>query len=129
MINKKGGNDMTWLVNFFNNVKKFFTKLFGADAEVFMNLLEKVSPLVNLAYPIVKKVAQLTPNKTDNEILKAYESFGFQHLFNKKMDKGLALRELSKNVLRAANPDPITDYIANTAIELAYAKFKEEQGK
>jgi phosphoglycerate dehydrogenase-like enzyme len=116
---------MKWLKNAFNSVRSFFGKLFDNDPEEFMALIEKVSPLVNKAYPIVKKIAALTPNKTDDAILAAYESLGFVGVFQAGTDKGLALRDLAKKVLVASSPDPVTDYLANTAIELAYAKFKE----
>lgn len=120
---------MNWLKNVFTSVKGFFTKLFGNNASAFMELIEKISPIVNKAYPFVKKVAQLTPNKTDDAILAAYEELGFKGLFVAGMDKGLALRDLAKKLLLASSPDPVSDYIANTAIELAYAKYKEEINK
>jgi hypothetical protein len=118
---------MKWLKNLFGSVKSFFVKLFGVDAEDFMDLIEKLSPLVNKAYPIVKKIADLTPNKTDDAILAAYESLGFTGVFKPGTDKGLALRDLAKKVLNATTANPVSDYLANTAIELAYAKFKESK--
>jgi len=118
---------MNWLKNFFGNVRTFFGKLFDSDPEVFMLLIQKISPIVNRAYPIVKKIALLTPTKTDDVIIAAYESFGLHNLFQPGTDPGIALRDLAKKVLISTNPDPISDYLANTAIELAYAKYKEEQ--
>jgi hypothetical protein len=120
---------MNWIKNIFISVKGFFTKLFGNNASAFMELIEKVSPIVNKAYPVVKKIAQLTPTKTDDVILAAYEELGFKGMFVAGSDKGLALRDLAKKLLLASSPDPISDYIANTAIELAYAKYKEELNK
>ena len=118
---------MKWFNNLFYTVKSFFGKLFGSDGDGFIRLIEKISPLVNKAYPIVKTVARLTPNKTDDEILKAYEKLGFSDVFDATKPKALSLRDLSKSILVASNPDPVSEYLANTAIELAYAKFKEEQ--
>lgn len=117
---------MDWLKNLFSTVKKFFSELFGKHANDFMKLLEILSPLVNRALPVVRKIAELTPNKTDDQILKAYDSLGFSGLFTPGNDKSLALRDLAKKVIIAANPDPVSDYLANTAVELAYAKYKQE---
>jgi hypothetical protein len=118
---------MNWLKNIFANAKSFFSKLFGPNADAFIALIEQLAPLVNKAYPVVKKIAALTPNKTDDAIIAAYEELGFKGLFVAGMDKSLALRDLAKKLLIATNPDPVSDYIANTAIELAYAKYKQEQ--
>jgi hypothetical protein len=118
---------MNWLKNLFNTVKNFFTKLFGQNANDFIALLEQLSPLVNKALPVVKKIALLTPTKTDDKILEAYERLGFVGLFTPGMDKSIALRDLAKKVIVASNPDPVSDYLANTAVELAYAKYKQEQ--
>lgn len=118
---------MNWFNNILSLVKNFFSKLFGSGADDFMALIEALAPQVNKAYPVVKKIAQLTPNKTDDAILAAYEELGFKGVFVSGADKSLALRDLAKKLLSAANPDPVSDYIANTAIELAYAKYKQEQ--
>lgn len=118
---------MNWFNNIWSLVRNFFSKLFGSGADDFMALIEALAPLVNKAYPVVKKIAQLTPNKTDDVILAAYEELGFKGVFVPGTDKSLALRDLAKKLLIASNPDPISDYLANTAIELAYAKYKQEQ--
>lgn len=117
---------MEWFKKLFNNVKSFFTKLFGNNASEFIVLLEQVSPLVNRALPVVRQIALLTPNKTDDAIVKAYDSLGFPGLFTPGSDKSVALRDLAKKVIIATNPDPVSDYLANTAVELAYAKYKQE---
>lgn len=120
---------MKWIKNVFNSASSFFGKLFDNDSDGFLSLIEKISPLVNKAYPIVKKIAALTPNKSDDAILAAYESMGFIGVFQAGSDKSLALRDLAKKALTAAHPDPVADYLAHTAIELAYSKFKESSKK
>lgn len=115
-----------WFTKIFTAPINFFKKLFSNGAEGFMQLIEKVSPLVNKAYPVVKKIAELTPTKTDDAILKAYEHYGLGKLFVAGTDKGLALRELAKEVIKDSNTTALNDYMLNTAVELAYAKYKEE---
>lgn len=118
---------MNFFTSFFGGVKSFFNKLFVGGGEDFLKLIEKISPIVNMAYPLVKRVAALTPNKTDDEILKAYHEFGVANLFEMGSNKSVALRDLVKHVLQKLNGGGVSEYIANTAIELAYAKYKEEQ--
>lgn len=120
---------MNWFKTVFNSASSFFGKTFGHEGEGFLSLIEKLSPIVLTAYPIVKKIASLTPNKTDDAILAAYESMGFAGVFNKGSDKSLALRDLAKRAVTAAHPDPVADYLINAAIELAYSKYKESSVK
>jgi hypothetical protein len=111
----------------------FFRKLFsvfGIGSNVIMKLLEMVSPIMDKAYPIVKQIALLTPNKTDDQIIRAYEFLGFAELFSARnnLDRSLILRELAKDALRGKiNNGSVPDYLINTAIELAYAKYKQEE--
>lgn len=115
-----------WLIKILKAPVEFFKALFDNGPEEFMKLIEKVSPLVNKAYPVVKKIAELTPTKTDDKILAAYEHYGLGKMFTAGTDKGLALRELAKSVIKDKNPSALNDYLLNTAVELAYAKYKEE---
>lgn len=119
-------------MNWFNRMFRKIFSLFGNTSNLILNVLEKVSPIVNTAYPIVKTIATLTPNKTDDQILLAYEHLGFADFFSARsnQDRSIMLRELAKDALRdKIKDDSIADYLINTAIELAYAKYKEEQEK
>ena len=120
---------MNWFKKIFESSNSFFGKIFGQHGEGFLTLLEKLAPIVQTAYPIVQKIALLTPPKTDEAILAAYESMGFTGLFNKGADKNLALRDLAKKAVVAVHPNPVADYLINTAIELAYSKYKESSAK
>lgn len=117
---------MNWIKKIFTTPVDFFKKLFSNGPEGFMKLIEKLSPVVNKAYPIVKKIAELTPTKTDDKILAAYEYYKVGHLFKADVDKGIALRDLAKQVIQDNSKDPLSDYVLNSAVELAYAKFKQE---
>jgi hypothetical protein len=115
-----------WIIKVLKAPVEFFKGLFDNGAEEFMKLIEKVSPLVNKAYPVVKKIAELTPTKADDAVLAAYEHYNMKQLFDADKDKGLALRDLAKAVIKDTSKDPLSDYLLNTAVELAYAKYKEE---
>lgn len=118
---------MNFLKNLFSSVNGFFQKLFTPEtAAGFIKLLELVSPYVNAAYPVVKKVAELTPTKLDDQIIAAYENFNMRDLFDPNKSKELALRDLVKEVLKRQLTQPAQDSMLNTAIELAYSKLKME---
>jgi len=118
---------MNWIKKIFATPVDFFKRLFAHGPDGFMQLIERLSPIVNKAYPVVKKIAELTPTKTDDVILAAYEYYRVGHLFKADTDKGMALRDLAKQVIKDRNTDPLSDYVLNSAVELAYAKFKQEQ--
>lgn len=120
---------MKWIKKIFTTPLEFFKRLFSNGPEGFMQLIERLSPIVNQAYPVVKKIAELTPTKTDDKILAAYEHYRVGHLFKADVDKGVALRDLAKLVVKDHSKDPLSDYVLNSAVELAYAKFKQELEK
>ena len=116
-------------MKFFKSISSFFGKLFKSIGQdnVF-SVIEKIEPLVNFAYPVVKRVAELTENKTDDAILAAYESYGLTKLFKKGYDKNLAIRDLVKQVVKThVKENTAQEYLLNTAVELAYASFREEK--
>lgn len=122
---------MKWFKSIFVSVTAFFGKLFAdIGSEGVLSVIEKIAPLVNTAYPIVKRVAELTPNKTDDVLMAAYEELGYAELFKPDVDKNIALRDLAKNVLKRSLPaGSAQEYLLNTAVELAYAKLKEDAAK
>jgi hypothetical protein len=104
------------------------------DIQVISSVINKIAPIVNAVYPIVVKIDQLTPTKTGNEILSAFESFGLGQLFVPGADISQQLRTLAAEALTksesfvslAASGHPVAEHLINSAIELAVAKLKEE---
>lgn len=120
---------MNWVKNIFSGVEGFFKRLFPDGTTSYIKVLEDISKPVSLVYPFVKKIAELTPNKTDDEILAAYEHFGLAKLFSTEVDKNVALRDLVKNLLirTQSSVGPLPSHLINLAIEFAYAKLKQEK--
>ena len=118
-----------------SSVKSIFKKLGNADRdiEILSAAISKVAPIVNQIYPIVVKIAKLTPSKTDDQILAAYAKFGLKNLFDPGQDTSHQLRTLavaalqsSDNYIKSTNAGgPVPAYLLNTALELAVAKLKE----
>jgi hypothetical protein len=118
---------MNWLKNLFTSAKGFFVKLFSKQlADGIMRVVSVVSPWVVEIYPIVVRVAELTPTRADDEILKLAKKYALK--FTKTTPKDFALREIAKAMFKAEIPEGANtqDYILNLAIEMAYAKFKQE---
>lgn len=121
---------MNWFKNLFTSAKGFFVKFFsGHLADGIMSVITTVSPWVIKIYPIVEQVAALTPTRTDDEVLALAKKYALK--FSKSTPKDFILREVAKAMFKKEVPEGavVQDYILNLAIELAYAKFKQELKK
>lgn len=109
-------------------VKSFFNRLINLfsnkSVEKLIDVLEFLSPHVNKAYPIVKKIAELTPTRIDDEIVKAYVHFGFKDVFDPNVEKNEALRNLARLVFKKESKEDVKDHVTNTAIEVAYTRYR-----
>jgi hypothetical protein len=118
-----------------SSVESVFKKLGNADhdIEILSSAISKVAPIVNQIYPIVVKIAELTPTKTGDQILAAYTKFGLSNLFVPGQDTSHQLKTLAVTALQNTDDyikstnagGPIPTYLLNTALELAVAKLKE----
>lgn len=99
-------------------------------------VIERVAPYVNMVYPIVVEIAKLTPTKTDDNIIKAYEKFKVELNISQLTamqtpeEKSLFLRDLARKLLRekfGVDEEKVADSLLNAAIELAYNKYKLEE--
>lgn len=100
-------------------------------------VVELVAPYVNMVYPIVVEISKLIPTKTDDNIIKAYEKFKVELNISQLVamqtpeEKSLFLRDLARKLLRVKfgiDENKVADSILNAAIELAYNKYKLEEG-
>jgi hypothetical protein len=84
--------------------------------------LEKAAELVPQALPVVRRIAALTPNRTDDEIVAAFEKYGVpcaqQYLATPVAARGYVLLQLATAVLAAQFPGVATN-VLNTAVQLA----------
>ena len=118
-----------------SSVKSVFKKLGNVDhdIEILSSAISKAAPIVNQIYPIVVKIAELTPTKTDDQILAAYTKFGLRNLFVPGQDTSHQLKTLAVTALKNTDAyikstntgGAVPAYILNTALELAVAKLKE----
>jgi len=85
--------------------------------------------LVPKAVPIVKEIAALTPTRSDDEIIAAFERYAVpgacQYLSLPREKRGLALLALATEILAAQVPGTPTR-ILNTAVQLAYTGVSAE---
>lgn len=107
---------ITWIVSFFRSGK----------AEQALNT---AAALVPKAIPIVKEIAAITPNRTDDEIAAAFERYAVPgaatYLALPRDKRGLALFQLATEALASLVPGTPTR-ILNTAVQLAYTTAAAE---
>lgn len=89
--------------------------------------LTKAVGLVPRALPIVQAIAEMTPNRTDDEIILAFERyavpFAGEYVNLPPQDRGFALLKLATSVLARELPGVPTNLL-NTAVQLAVTGHK-----
>lgn len=105
--------------------KKFVGLFTTENIKKFLGIVERISEPAAKMIPYVETVANLTANRTDDSILNAYKTLGFENLLTPGTDKATALRELTKLLVTRAGLAPANGYLFNLAIEMAYAKYRE----
>jgi len=111
---------------------KFITSIIQKIAWFFSSgkavaALTQAAELVPKALPIVQEIATLAPNRTDQEILAAFQKFAVpgaaQCLATPVAQRGYVLLQLATAVLADEFPGVATN-ILNTAVQLAVTGSK-----
>ena len=112
---------MKFLKNVIQKIVSFFA---SGKAEAALNL---AAGLVPKALPIVREIAALVPNRTDQEIAAAFEKFAIpaaaQYLAAPQAHRGYVLFDLATQVLAAQFPGVATN-ILNAAVQFAVTAMK-----
>ena len=103
-----------WIGSLFHKLHDIFA---GDKARA---AFDRVLSISQLALPIVKEIAAITPNRTDDEIVAAYEKYGVPLLKGSPAD---LLRWLVAHVLRQQGEDAPNNEV-NAGIELAVVAHK-----
>jgi len=101
-------------------VLTFFTG--GQAAKIF----ETIAELVPRAIPIVNTIAEMTPNKADDEIAAAFAKYGQEFrtdMLTSGVERGYLLLQLATRVLAVEFPTLATNII-NSAVQLAVTGHK-----
>jgi hypothetical protein len=89
--------------------------------------LNQAAALVPKALPIVQDIAAMVPNKTDREILSAFQKYAVpgaaQFLATPMAQRGYVLLHLATEVLASEFPSVATN-ILNTAVQFAVTGAK-----
>jgi len=112
---------MKFIQTIIQKIVAFFT---SGKAEA---ALTQAAGLVPKALPIVQEIAALTPNRTDDEIVAAFQKFAVpgaaQYLATPLAQRGYVLLQLATQVL-AANFPGIATNVLNAAVQLAVTGMK-----
>ena len=105
-------------------IQKIVSFFASGKAEAALN---QAAELVPKALPIVQEIATLAPNRTDQEILAAFQKFAVpgaaQYLATPAAQRGYVLLQLATQVLSAEVPGVATN-VLNTAVQLAVTGSK-----
>jgi hypothetical protein len=111
-------------MNFKRIIQKIVNFFSSGKAEA---ALETAAALVPKALPIVQDIAALVPNKTDQEILAAFQKYAVpgasQLLATPASQRGYVLLHLATEILAGEFPGLATN-ILNTAVQLAVTGAK-----
>lgn len=108
------------LSSFFHHIIEFF------KSDKAKHAFGEVSKIVPIALVIVKRIAELTPNRTDDEIVAAFEHYGIPTIDRGKLDPGAALLELATKVVADRLPPGTAKNLIQTAIQIAVTGSKAE---
>jgi hypothetical protein len=105
------------------------SSFFHAVANIFRSdkakrAFELASQIVPVALPIVEQIAALTPNRTDDEILAAFEHFGMPAIPAGIADPGAALLALATAVVGEKMPPGTPKSILQLGIQAAVTGMK-----
>jgi hypothetical protein len=117
---------MNWLSKALQGIGNFFTNLFtNKDAQNHMlAVLDQAGTIANAIYPIVKQVAALTPNRTDDEIVAAIDTLGVMGLVDPTVkDKADVLHNIVLAACQKMMPG-VGSSVLSLAIETAYQVLK-----
>jgi hypothetical protein len=105
-------------------IQKIVAFFVSGKAEAALN---QAAELVPKALPIVQEIAELAPNRTDQEILAVFQKFAVpgaaQYLATPVAQRGYVLLQLATQALSLEVPGVATN-ILNTAVQLAVTGSK-----
>ena len=107
-------------------VIRWIAQLFApAIARAIADGLRKTEPYLPQIYDWVRTLAQLTPTRTDDEIMRAADAFGVPLLLRPEsdVDRGAVLAEIVLAVARRTWPDA-PERVVRRAIEIAYGGIR-----
>lgn len=114
---------MNWLKRLVTAVKEYFR---SGRAERDMDLAVM---LIEPATRIVKRIAELTANRTDDELIAVFERyavpFAAHWLHLPKEKRGRALMDVAATELKRYAPDA-ADRVIDLAVQLAYTGYRAE---
>jgi hypothetical protein len=117
---------MNWLSKALRGIGSFFADLFtNKDAQNHMlSVLDQAGKIANAIYPIVKQVAALTPNRTDDEIVAAIDALDVMGLVDPTVkDKADVLHNIVLAACQKMMPG-VSSSVLSLAIETAYQVLK-----
>ncbi len=107
------------------SISSFFQNLLHKfESPKAKHAFETAGQIVNVALPYVEAIASMTPNRTDDEIVKAFEHFGVPLIAGGITDPGAALLSLATSVVSEKVPAGTAKNIIQLGIQAAVTGMK-----
>lgn len=108
---------------FLKSIITLFSRIFSRDFWAkLVTAVEVTAPYLEIVYDVVKTAANLTPNRTDDELVRLAETLGVPVVWQSQ-DKGQAIREIVYRAVKSRLPD-LPDRVIYRAIELTYGALR-----
>lgn len=102
----------------------FFKGIFSKDSRTaLVEAFETIKPFMPAVFDVVKVAAALTPNKTDDEIVRLSLALGVPELWGDR-SKEEVIRSMVAAAVKRALPG-LPDVVINSTIEAAYLAVKK----
>lgn len=116
-------------MNWFTKIVKSVASLFSNPKvqQAFSAELHVLQPYIAQALPIVADIEAMVPVKTDATLKAVADKYGVSSLFQPGLPKSGAntlLKDVAVAGLQALLPNPLEQYLAETAIQLALTAFR-----
>ena len=110
-------------MNFLQSFLKRLTDIFRSDRA--KRAFAEVERIVPVALPIVERIAALTPNRTDDEIVAAFRYYGVPFIEGlASVNPTGALLELASSAVAQRLPAGTAKNIVQTAVQIAVTASK-----
>jgi hypothetical protein len=116
---------MKWIKSLSRKLAAYFSGRASQDVSAAIEMIA-------LALPIVERIAALTPNRSDDEIVRLFCEYTIPQaetwLALPREQRGRALLQVAAVQLKRLTPDA-ADRIIDLAVQLAVVQFRSERGE
>jgi hypothetical protein len=108
-------------------LKSFFSRLGSYLSSSASRDMAKAVDLVRIALPVVERIARMTPNRSDDELVRLFREYGVpgvdRWLLLDRQARGRALMHVATTYIKTLAPE-WADRMIDLAVQAAVVEFK-----